>query len=73
MVKVTKNEELLLFRKDLKHRSYEVEQVRVLAPLVSEGFIKFYKLEHGWTCGHCSERVTIAKFRHHVHKAHSSY
>lgn len=70
MNKVTKQEELTMFRKELKHRPDLVEHVHLKAPLVGRGYITFYKLEHGWTCGECGERVTIAKFRHHEWKRH---
>ena len=69
-VKVTKQEELLMARKALQHQRQEVPRVRVKSPLSSEGYITFYKLEHGWTCGECSERVTIAKFIHHEFRKH---
>lgn len=72
MKKVTKNEELLMFRKELRHKPDLVEQVQVKAPATADGYVRFYKLEHGWTCGACSERVTIAKFSHHVWHRHGA-
>jgi len=47
-----------------------VRAVGVMAPFIAEGYIRFYRLPHGWTCGYCSDRVTIARFRHHVEKVH---
>ena len=69
-VKIRRKEEQLIYTKGLTHRVHNVERVTLSAPLVGRGYVNFYKLEHGWTCGDCSQRVTIAKFARHVHKEH---
>ncbi|AOE44583.1 hypothetical protein SEA_JUMBO_75 [Gordonia phage Jumbo] len=71
--RLTKQEELTLTRKEMRHRADPVETVRIMAPLVAGGYIQFFRLPVGWICGECGERSTIARFQHHAYKKHGPY
>lgn len=67
---MTKREVKTIMDKDHHLTTKGVNVVSVTAHFVAEGLVRFYRLDHGWTCGECGERVTIARFRHHFNKKH---
>ncbi|AKJ71874.1 hypothetical protein TIN4_77 [Tsukamurella phage TIN4] len=46
--------------------------VKMNATGAPRGFVRYYILQHGWTCDECGDRVTVGGFVGHVRRKHGA-